>query len=53
MDWIDIAQDRDKSAGACECSNETSASTNPGNLKSSVRGAAKCCTVLTVTGAQP
>jgi len=26
MDWIDLAQDRDRGAGACECGNEPSCS---------------------------
>ena len=26
MDWIDVAQDRDRWGGSCECSNEPSGS---------------------------
>jgi hypothetical protein len=32
LDWIELAQDRDKNAGTFECGNETSGSKNAGNF---------------------
>jgi len=35
MDWIDVAQDRYRWRGTCECGNETSGSINVVNLLTS------------------
>ena len=32
MDWIDLAQDRDRSPGTCECGNELSGSIKCGEF---------------------
>ena len=37
MDWIELAHDRDRSAGTCECGNEPSGSIKRGEFLDHMR----------------